>query len=101
MEVYLRIDDDGFWTGETDLFIPGQEMPGYYPQFDSRETALIKPKLVDGTWVEGATEDEINTPSDGSVDYRWLFEKGDITVSDLAKVVSPEEFSRITGKRII
>lgn len=58
------INEDGYWTGKRDtVFIVEEGMTDV-----KMLVGYVKPKLVNGEWIEGATEEEIQEWKDNKID---------------------------------
>lgn len=62
--IVYKIDEEGFILWETGLVIDeDEEIPeGYYlqPVYGENQPSLYKPKWNGETWIEGATQEEID-----------------------------------------
>ena len=69
-KIVYKTDEEGFILWETGLVIDeDEEIPeGYYlqPIYNEGQPAFYKPKWNGETWVEGATQEEIEAMNDQS-----------------------------------
>lgn len=79
MQKSYKIDADGFLIFGEDIFInDGEEIPeGYVSIYlDTSERGYFKPRFVNGEWVEGATQGEIdeitNVPTEPTLEEKFV-----------------------------